>query len=457
MGRLWEAILPHRTPAAFAHTVRMGEIIRASIFHTPENPFRAAAALEVFEDGGLVIEGGVIRALGDYAGIRKRYPDATVRDLRGGYLLPGFVDTHVHYPQIRVLGGLGYSLLDWLDQHTLPEEARLAEPAYAREIAQEFLHSLASHGTTTALVFGSHFAPAMEVFFDAAVSSGLRIASGLVLSDRMLLPSLHQAPDQAYRLSQELIRNYHGKNGLLYAVTPRFALSSSDAMLEVCQSLLRESSGIRFQTHINENPLEVMEVARLFPWASDYLAVYEKFSLVGRHSVLAHNVHPTDGELARLAASGATVAHCPCSNAALGSGIFPMQRHLSAGVRFALGTDVGGGTGFGMLKEGLQAYMLQRVSGDGVMLNPAQLLYLATRAGAEALGLENETGDLRPGKSADYVYLQPVGGSPLAAVAAHAELPEDILSALFTLAGQESVREVCVRGKRVLPQAAASS
>jgi guanine deaminase len=434
----------------------MEELIRALIFHTPENPFRDPAALQVFEDGGLLIQAGIIRALGDYAEIRKQHPEATLRDLRGGYLLPGFVDTHVHYPQVRVLGGLGYSLLDWLDQHTLPEEARLAEAVYAQEVAREFLHCLASHGTTTALVFGSHFAPAMEVFFDAAQASGLRIASGLVLSDRLLLPSLHQAPEQAYRQSQELIRTYHGKDGLIYAVTPRFALSASEAMLEVCQSLLRESPEVRFQTHLNENPLEVMEVARLFPWASDYLAVYEKFALVGRRSVLAHNVHPTDGELARLAASGATVAHCPCSNAALGSGIFPMQRHLAAGVRFALGTDVGGGTGFGLLKEGLQAYLLQRVSGDGVMLNAAQLLYLATRAGAEALGVENETGDLRPGKSADYVVLRPVAGSPLAMVAAHAERPEDILSALFTLAGQESVSEVCVHGKLVTQASACS-
>ena len=427
----------------------MGEILRASILHTPGNPFRDPAALEVFEDGGLLVEGGVIRAIGDYSDIRQTHPEATQRDLRGGYLLPGFVDTHVHYPQVRILGGLGYSLLDWLELHALPEEARMAEPAYAREVAGEFLHSLASHGTTTALVFGSHFAPAMEVFFDAAAASGLRIASGLVLSDRMLLPSLRQTPEAAYRHSRELIRSYHGKHGLMYAVTPRFALSTSEAMLEVCQSLLRETPGVRFQTHINENPLEVMEVTRMFPWASDYLAVYERFELVGRQSVLAHNVHPTEGELARLAHSGATVSNCPCSNAALGSGIFPMQRHLAAGVPFALGTDVGGGTGFGMLKEALQAYLVQRVTGERVTLTSAQLLYLTTRAGAEALGVENETGDLRPGKSADYVHLRPVAGSPLSMVAAHADRAVDLLSALFTLAGQESVSEVCVRGKVV--------
>ncbi len=177
--------------------------------------------------------------------------------------------------------------------------------------------------------------------------------------------------------------------------------------------------------------------------------MYEKFALIGRSSVLAHNVHTTDGELERLAGHGAAVSHCPCSNAALGSGIFPMARHLRAGVPFALGTDVGGGIGFGLLKEGLQSYLLQRLASDGVILTSAQLLYLATRAGAEALGIEAETGDLLPGKSADYVYLRPVGGSPLAMVTAHAEKPEDLLSALFTLGGQECVREVAVRGKRV--------
>ncbi len=427
----------------------MGEILRAAVFHTPANPFHNSSALEVFEDGGLLIEQGKIRALGPYAEIRQAHPDATLRDLRGGFILPGFVDTHVHYPQVRILGGLGYSLLDWLDRHTLPEEARMAEPDYAGDVAKEFLHCLVSHGTTTALVFGSHFFSAMEVFFEAAAASGLRIASGLVVSDRMLLPSLCRTADVAYRENQELVRRYHGRDDLLYAVTPRFALSASEPMLEVCQSLMAETPGLRFQTHINENPLEVMEVARLFPWAADYLAVYEKFSLVGSRSVLAHNVHSTDAELKRLASSGAAISHCPCSNAALGSGIFPMQRHLDAGVRFALGTDVGGGTGFGLLKEGLQAYLLQRVSSEGVMLSSAQLLYLATRAGAEALGVDAETGDLTQGKSADYVYLRPVAGTPLSMVAAHADSAEDLLSALFTLAGQESVAEVAVHGRRV--------
>jgi guanine deaminase len=187
-------------------------------------------------------------------------------------------------------------------------------------------------------------------------------------------------------------------------------------------------------------------VAELFPWASDYLSVYERFELVGRGAVMAHNVHPSDSEVERLAASGTAVAHCPCSNAALGSGLFPLRRHVAAGVKCALGTDVGGGIGFGMLKEGLQAYLLQRIAPDSALLSPGHLLYLATRAGAEALGLEKEIGDFSPGKAADLVYLRPPQGSPLAAVVERAEDMDRILAAFFTLGGAESVREVRVEG-----------
>ncbi|MDQ1474210.1 MAG: guanine deaminase [Bryobacterales bacterium] len=402
-----------------------------------------------FPDGALAIAEGRVAACGDYADVRRGYPDAPVRDLRGGYLLPGFVDTHLHFPQVRVLGGLGYSLLEWLDALTLPEEARLADAAYACTIAKEFVRNLAAHGTTTSLVFGSHFPNAMAALFHAAESAGLRVISGLVLADRNLRPELHQTPGAAYEESQELIRRFHGRGRLGYAVTPRFALSTTEPMLEACQTLLQQQPGLHLTTHINENVREVEEVARLFPWAGDYLSVYERFELAGRRSVFAHNVQSTNSELQRLAGHGSSVAHCPCSNAALGSGIFPLRRHLEARVRFALGTDVGGGTGFGMMKEALQAYLMQRVAHDPVTLNPAQMLYLATRAGAEALALDSETGDFGAGKSADYVYLQPPSGSALEGVLKNVEDPERVLAAIITLAGAESIREVRVEGDLV--------
>ena len=426
-----------------------GELLRAPLFHTPRNPFLHDHALQSHWDGGLLIRGGRIAACGDFETIRAANPDTTITDLRGGFLLPGLIDTHIHFPQLRVIGGLGRTLLDWLEDCALPEEARMADESHARQIARGFVHALASHGTTTALVFGAHFAPATAALFEAGAKSGLRIVSGMVLSDRQLRSELHQTPDSAYRDSTELIRCFHGRGRLLYAVTPRFALSTSEAMLEVCQTLRGEHAGLRFQTHLNENSREIEEVARLFPWAPDYLAVYERFELGGRGAVMAHNVHPTQSEIERLAASGTAVAHCPCSNAALGSGLFPLKRHVKAGVRVALGTDVGGGTGFGILKEALQAYLLQRIAPDGAMLDAGQMLYLATRAGAEALGLDQETGDFQPGKAADLVYIKPPADAPLSTVLERTESPEQALAAIFTLAGAESIREVRVEGSIV--------
>jgi guanine deaminase len=422
------------------------ELIRAPLFHTPANAFRDERALVCETDGGLLIREGRIAGSGDFAAVRAGCPEAPVLDWRDGFLLPGFVDTHVHFPQVRIIGSLGRSLLDWLEHVALPEEARMGDVAYADRTAHLFVHALASHGTTTALVFGAHFAPASSALFEAAAGSGLRVISGLVVSDRLLRQELHQAPADAYRDSTALIRRFHGRGRLLYAVTPRFALSTSDEMLEVCQTLLAEHDGLRVQTHVNENLMEVAEIARLFPWARDYLAVYERYGLAGPRTVMAHNVHASDAELERFAAAGTSIAHCPGSNAALGSGIFPLRRHVEAGVSCALGTDVGGGTGFGMLKEALHAYLLQRVAPDGMRLDAARLCYLATLAGAEALGLADEIGDFRPGKAADFVYVRPPAGSPLAAVLSRVENPEQALAAIFTLAGAESVREVRVAG-----------
>jgi guanine deaminase len=425
------------------------QLFRATLFHTPANPFREEGALHSYADGGLLVRDGRIVASGDFDAVRRADPDAAIVDWRGGVLLPGLVDAHVHYPQLPIIGRLGRTLLEWLEQVALPEEARMAEERYAAECARRFITTLAAHGTTTALVFGAHFAAATAALFEAAGETGLRIISGLVLSDRFLLPPLLQSVECAYRDSTELIRRFHGRGRLLYAVTPRFALSTSDAMLDMCQTLLREHQELRVQSHVNESLDEVRMVAEQFPWAADYVSVYDRFGLTGSRAVLAHNVHPTESELERLASTGTAIAHCPTSNAALGSGIFPLRRHLQAGVHVALGTDVGGGTGPGMLKEGLQAYLMQRVAADGVLLDAARLLYLSTFAGADALGLAHEIGSLCPGKSADFVHLRPPAGSALDTVLRHAPAPEDALAALFTLGGAESVREVRVEGSIV--------
>lgn len=429
----------------------MSFIVRARLFHTPSNPFETADALEWFDDGALVVREGRIAAAGALADVKQQYPDLPVHDHRPALLMPGFVDAHVHFSQLHMIGAMGKPLLQWLQEHILPEEARFADEKYARRVAKRFLRALARNGTTSALVFGSHLASAQDVFFAEAAASGLRIASGLALGDRELLPALHTTPQRAYDESLALARRWHGQAGgkLRYAVTPRFALSASDALLEVCSALQAEIAGSLFTTHINETPDEIAAVRQLFPWAGDYLDVYQRYGLVRPGAVYAHNLHPCDRELDALAAGQAAVAHCPCSNAFLGSGLFSMRRHVARGVRVALGSDVGAGTGFGILNEALMAYKAQMLQPDGYRLTPAHLLYLATKAGAEALGLGTETGDLSPGKAADFVVLEPPADSTLAAVLSRADGPEHVLGAVFALAGEDSVKQVYVDGRCV--------
>ena len=420
-------------------------LYRGTFIDTPENPFDGAG-LRVDTDAGLLVEDGMIVARGPFAEIREAHPAEQVVDLRDGVVLPGFVDTHVHFPQIRAVGGLGLPLLEWLDRYALPEEARMADVDYASGVANEFVRGLAAAGTTSALVFGAHYADAVDTLFDAASKVGLRITSGLVLSDRLLRPELLTTPVRAYAESLALANRWHGVGRNRYAVTPRFSLSCTDELLATCRELMDAIPGALFTSHVNENEAEIASVADLFN-GSDYVTTYDRHGLVDRRTVLAHNVHPTDVELKTLATSGATVAHCPTSNAALGSGLFPLTRHLQYGVRVALGSDVGAGTGFSLLKEGLQAYFCQQLQGDqGRPLSAAHLLYLATTAGAEALDLP-QVGHLSVGHHFDAQLLRPAEGSPLAVGITHAEDTEEALARIFTLGTPADVQAVWINGE----------
>jgi guanine deaminase len=427
-------------------------LYRGPVLDTPSNPFLVGPdALSAESDAAIVVRDGVIRDRGAYADLARKHRDEDVVDLREGVLLPGLVDTHVHYPQVRVIAGLGMPLLEWLDRYALPEEARLAKDSYAETVAGEFLSGLARAGTTTALVFGAHFSSATEIFFAAAERSGLRITAGQAVSDRLLRPDLLTTPEVALAEGRKLIERWHGEGRLRYAVTPRFSLSASEALLDVCAELLEVTDGVWFTSHLNENIIEVANVVELFSRVGHYLGSYAQHKLVTPHSVFAHNVHPRDVELDLMATAGAWVAHCPTSNAALGSGLFPFRRHVQHGVPVALGSDVGGGTGFSLFKEGLQAYFMQRLLGaEGLALTATHLLYLCTRAGAAALGLDDRIGDLQVGKEFDAVWLRPVEGSTLAVVLQHATDAHDALAKIFALATPADVARVWVGGDQVL-------
>lgn len=427
----------------------MSTLYRARAFDTPETPF-AGGALRAAEDVGLLVEGGIIAARDEFSTVRSSAPDADVVDLRDGLLLPGLIDTHVHFPQLSAIGGLGMPLLEWLERCALPQEARFASHDFAAAAAVEFVGGLLAAGTTSAMVFGAHYATAMDAFFAVARDSGIRATAGLVVSDRILRSDLLTTPQRSYDEGRALADRWHGDGRLRYAVTPRFALSASDAMLESCQQLSKDVPDVFVTSHVNENLREVAEVAALFPDSRDYVDCYDRYGLLGRRTILAHNVHPKAAELSALAGADASVAHCATSNSSLGSGMFPLRAHLDAGVRVALGSDVGGGTGLSLFKEGLQAYFMQQLLGaDGVPLTPAHLLYLATAAGAEALDLQETVGDLSVGKAFDAVLVQPPAGSTLEVCLRNAKDADDALAKLFALGTTYDVARVWVGGDPV--------
>jgi guanine deaminase len=425
-------------------------LYRGTILDTPEDPF-TGGALRAEADGGLLVRDGAIVERGGFAGLRARHGEEEIVDLRGGLVLPGLVDTHVHFPQVRAIGGLGMPSLDWLERCALPEEARLADAGYAGAVAREFVAGLIQAGTTTALVFGAHFAPAVDALFAESARVGLRVTSGLVVSDRLLRDDLLTTPQRAYEEGRALAQRWHGVSRNRYAVIPRFSLSCGPDLLDSCAALLTDVRGSWFTSHVNENVREIATVARLFD-AEHYVDTYNRHGLVGRCSVLAHNVHPTDAELKLLADRDASIAHCPTSNCALGSGLFPLKRHVESRVRVALGSDVGAGTGFSLFKEGLQAYFIQQLLGDqGLQLGPAHLLHLATSAGADALGLD-QIGDLGVGKRFDALWLHPPPRTTLDVALCNAGSTEDALAKAFALATGADVEKVWIDGQPISGQ-----
>ena len=424
-------------------------IYRARVFDTPTNPF-TGGSLRADPDIALVVDDGQIIARTDIDSAHAAYPDAELVDLREGILIPGLIDTHVHYPQVRAIGHLGKPLLEWLEVCALPEEGRLIEDTYAHNLAEEFLHGLISSGTTSAMVFGSHFASAVDILFGHASQLGIRMTAGLVTSDRNLPEPLLTTIDKSMVESQQLIDRWHGKGRLRYAVTPRFSLSAGEELLAAGGQLVLDNPGIMVTSHLNENHDEIAAVAEVHPNARDYLDTYDIAGLLGDHTILAHNVHPTDRELARMAETGAAAAHCPTSNSALASGFFPLQRHIDAGVQVALGSDVGAGNGFSMFKEGVQAYFMQQLHPDGGLpMTSAHLLYLATASGAQALDLEDEIGDLSVGKRFDAVYISPTARQPLDVGLNHAADDEDALAKIFALGTPSDINRVWIDGQLV--------
>lgn len=423
------------------------QAIRASVLHCLADPGEAGRndAWEYFDDGMLLVDGGRIVDAGDAGRLLGALPaNARVRDLRGKLIVPGFIDCHVHFPQLDIIGSYGEQLLDWLSRYAYPAESRFADAGHAREVAQSFVTELLRNGTTTALVFGTVHPHSADAIFEAAEARGMRLIAGKVLMDRNCPEDLRDDPDSAYADSRALIERWHGRGRLGYAITPRFALTSSEAQLAAAGRLAREFPDVWVHTHLAENMEEVEAIARQYPDSRSYLDVYDRFGLLREKSVFAHCLHMDAEDRSTMAAKGGTAAFCPTSNLFLGSGLFRLTAMRDAGVRCGLGTDVGGGTSLSMLRTASEAYKVLHLQEHA--LPPMQALYLATLGAAEALYLEDKVGNFRPGREADFVVLDYAGSSLTARRTAAAEGIEEKLFALMTLGDDRNVASTWVAG-----------
>jgi guanine deaminase len=400
------------------------------------------------EDGGLLIDGGKIIAAGPYADVAKKAgADVATIDHRPHLLLPGFIDTHVHVPQMQIIASYGAELLDWLNTYTFPEESKFQNTQHGRRIARLFLDEVLRHGTTTVVAYCSVHKSSAEAFFAESHDRNMLNIAGKVMMDRNAPQGVLDTPRTSYDDTKALIAEWHGKGRQLYAITPRFAITSSPEQLEMAGALCREHPELHMQTHLSENHAEIAFTQQLYPWSRDYTDVYEHYGLLGKKSLFGHCIHLSEREADALSGSGSVAVFCPTSNLFLGSGLFDYQRfrRREKPLRIAAATDVGGGTNYSMLRTMDEGYKVIALNGE--KLNPFQSFWQLTRGNAEALSVADKVGTLDEGTAADIVVLD-ANATP--SMRLRMETVETLAEELFllqTLGDDRAVREVYVAGR----------
>lgn len=423
--------------------------IRGTLVSCCGDPFLSdeGKALLHEPDGLVICRDGSIVAAGPFASLKTRLPrNVAIDDYSGCLIAPGFVDTHVHYVQTGIIGAHGKQLLDWLNDYTFVAEQAFADEAVANDTARVFCDELLRQGTTTALVFCSVHAGSVDALFAQAERRNMRLIAGKVLMDRNAPAALCDSAQSGYDASKDLIGRWHGRGRCLYAITPRFAATSTPAQLESAGALWREHPQTFVQTHIAENRDEVAWVRELFPERRDYLDVYAHYGLTGRRAVLAHGIHLDESEFARCHETGTALSHCPTSNLFLGSGLFRMHpaRDPRRPVEVGLGTDIGAGTSFSLLATMGEAYKVAQLGGHPI--SAIQAFFLATLGGARALALDDRIGAIEPGREADIVVLDPKATPLTAFRSRRAESIAETLAVLMTLGDDRAVRATYVAG-----------
>jgi guanine deaminase len=421
---------------------------RASLLHFHADPAFSEQATSWHEDGLLIVDGDKIAAAGDYAALASTLaPGTPVHDYRGKLIMPGFIDTHLHFPQTDMIASPAPGLLPWLETYTFPTERQFADPVHARAVAEFFLDELLRCGTTTAMVYCTVHKESVDAFFEASSARNLRMVAGKVLMDRNCPEYLRDTAEGGVRDSEELIRKWHKNGRALYAITPRFAPTSSEAQLQLSGELAARWPDTFIQTHVSENPQECAWVKSLFPKARSYLDVYDHYGLMRERAVFGHCIWLDDRDFARMAESGSAAAICPTSNLFLGSGLFDFERADAARVSLSLATDVGGGTAFSMLQTMNEAYKVARLKGS--YLPAVRMFYLATLGAARSMQLEGTIGSFAPGTEADFIVLDPQATPLLARRTERCNNLEELLFALALLGDDRAVGATYAAGRLV--------
>lgn len=394
--------------------------IRASIMDVAwsvNDPAAIASAIRFVDDGLLLISNGRIVWYGRWREGKMRIPAGVcVCDYRGKLVVPGFVDAHLHYPQTEMLGAYGVPLLTWLQEYAFPAERRYAIASHARKMSAFFIRQLLRNGTTTAMVMGTVHPQSVDALFEEALKYNMRLIAGKVMMDRNAPIDLQDNADSSYMQSQALIERWHKRGRLLYAVTPRFAPTSTPEQLNAARRLCNEYSGTRLHTHLSENTEEIDWVKSLYPAHEHYTGVYNAHGLTGTGAVFAHCIHLEEQEWECLGGTGSAIAFCPGSNLNLGSGLFNLKNAWRYRIPVGIGTDIGGGTTFSLLQALNDAYKVLQL--QGYSLSAWEAFYMITLGGARALGLEELVGNFDPGKEADFVVLDPAA-TPLLTLRYH--------------------------------------
>ena len=420
---------------------------RASLLHFHADPAFDDKAYAWHEDGLLLVEDGKIKAAGDYATLAPSLPSSvTPHDLRGHVITPGFIDTHLHYPQTDMIASPAPGLLPWLETYTFPTERRFEDPAHARATAEFFLDELLRCGTTTAAVYCTVHPQSVDAFFEASEARNLRMVAGKVLMDRNCPDFLRDVEGDLGR-SEDLINKWHKRGRSLYAITPRFAPTSTDVQLRLTGELAARHPDTFIQTHVSENKDECSWVGELFPQARSYLDVYDRVGLMRPRALFGHCIWLDDEDFARMAATGSAAAVCPTSNLFLGSGLFDFERADSARALLSLGTDVGAGTAFSMLQTMNEAYKVARLKGS--YLPALRMFYLATLGAARSMRLEDTIGSFQPGLEADFVVLDRAATPLLARRTSHCNSLEELLFALALLGDDRTIAATYSAGRLV--------